>query len=380
MKTCKKCGETKAFELFSKAARGADGYNPRCKICASEDAKIMRDNCIARDPELYRAKQKAKNDKYKDIISERTKAYRQAHREEVNAKERARRKKRFETNPESKTKHEAIKKRCYERNKDKYSIRGKQQRAELTDAYVKSLMGVAPDIYVAPEEIELRRQQVIALRQIKETNTNPSILTKVCVTCNIEQPKSAFYKYENHIHSKCKACSKVGYYKYAAENTEAVKEYRKKYYQANKERLTAYMREYSKNNPEKVKEMGKAWRENNPDKVLQARKNYVERNRDKISERNKQRWKNLWLTNPDQIRAKKRKEYIKRRDYILAYNRKVAKQAVAEISDSYVKHLLSNHVPKGMNVADIPEALIEAKRLQLKIRRMVNENSNNTTK
>jgi hypothetical protein len=376
MKTCKKCGETKTFELFSKAARAADGYNPRCKSCASAYAKILRE----RDPELYSAKQKVKYEKYKDVISKRAKEYRALHGAEINKRKQERIKQRLATDPEFKAQHKARKKAQYERRKDSQLARGKQQRAELTDAYVKSLMGVAPDIYVAPEEIELRRQQVIALRQLKETNTNPSILTKVCVTCNTEQPKSAFYKYGNHIHSKCKACSKVGYYKYAAENTEAVKEYRKKYYQANKDRLTAYMREYCKNNPEKVKEMGKAWRENNPDKVLQARKNYVERNRDKISERNKQRWKNLWLTNPDQIRAKKREEYVRRRDYILAYNRKIAKQAVAEISDAYVKHLLSNHVPKGMNVADIPEALIEAKRLQLKIRRMVNENNNNTTK
>jgi len=376
MKTCKKCGETKAFELFSKAARAADGYNPRCKSCASAYAKILRE----RDPELYSAKQKVKYEKYKDAISKRAKEYRALHGAEINKRKQERIKQRLATDPEFKAQHKARKKAQYERRKDRQLARGKQQRAELTDAYVKSLMGIAPDIYVAPEEIELRRQQVIALRQLKETNTNPSILTKVCIACNTEQPKSEFYKYENHIHSKCKACSIAGYYKYVAENTEAVKEYRKKYYQANKERLTAYMREYVKNNPEKVKEMGKAWRENNPDKVLQARKNYVERNRDKISERNKQRWKNLWRTNPDQIRAKKREDYVRRRDYILAYNRKIAKQAVAEISDAYVIHLLSNHVPKGMNVADIPEALIEAKRLQLKIRRMTNEISNNTKK
>jgi hypothetical protein len=380
MKTCKKCKETKAFELFSKASRGVDGYNPRCKVCVYEYDKALREKLYTQDPEGYRNKVIARNEKYKDRIKENAKAYREKHGSEINRRKQERIKQRLAADPEFKARYKARRKAQYERKKDTYLARGKQKRAELTDAYVKSLMGISPDEYVSHDVLEARRQQILELREKVKRNADPDKVTKYCIKCESEKPKSEFYKNKNRLASYCKKCMKEGYIAYVNNHPEEAKKYRKQYYKDNKEKQTTYTKEYYKNNTEKVKALGKAWRENNPDKVLRARKNYVEQNREKIAERARKRWKNLWLTNPDQIRAKKREEYVKRRDYILAYNRKIAKQAVAEISDAYVKHLLSNHVPKGMNVADIPKALIEAKRLQLKIRRMANENSNTTKK
>jgi hypothetical protein len=57
MKTCSKCGEIKALDLFSKNSRNADGRHPWCKPCFS-----------AYERERYRNGDKARKDRNKARI------------------------------------------------------------------------------------------------------------------------------------------------------------------------------------------------------------------------------------------------------------------------------------------------------------------------
>lgn len=61
MKTCTKCKEAKAFELFPRNARNKDGYDSQCKICANFRNKLYRTN-------NYEKYKQAKRDYYHDNI------------------------------------------------------------------------------------------------------------------------------------------------------------------------------------------------------------------------------------------------------------------------------------------------------------------------
>lgn len=82
MKTCRKCGETKAFELFPKNKRLKDGHSSWCKSCSSKSSVVsIRKRCAA-DPEYAKLrseqtsdcvrKRKAVDPEYAKAVSERS--------------------------------------------------------------------------------------------------------------------------------------------------------------------------------------------------------------------------------------------------------------------------------------------------------------------
>ena len=346
MKTCKKCGETKALELFSKAGRGKDGYAPRCKACTATYAKELREKLIEQDPEAYKAKVKAKNEKYKDKISANAKAYRARHRTEIQKRKQERIKQRLATDAEFRIKFTAQRKAQYERRKDVMCDRAKQKRAELSDTYIKSLMGYAHDVYVAPDLIEARRQQVIEIRNKIKLNSDPNKLTKYCIKCESEKPKSEYYKNKKRLSTYCKECAKEGYMDYVNKYPEKVKQYRTEYYINNKEKILEATKRFYESHPGYAAAYVKRWRAENPELARESDRKYRAKNADKVR----------------------------------AWSRKYRQAQSDNLTDRYILDRF-NYGGEGAKVKldNIPQSLIEAKRLQLLIWRKLNEKCNTTT-
>lgn len=92
MKTCRKCGETKTLEFFSKHVTCKDGYRNHCKSCRNIQAKEYRAKKSTKIKiKEYRAKNKEKLKKYryeyyqknKKIEKDRKKRWYYENREEI---------------------------------------------------------------------------------------------------------------------------------------------------------------------------------------------------------------------------------------------------------------------------------------------------------
>lgn len=77
MKICKKCGESKALNKFSKDKRGPSGRTGTCQKCQTKRQKLWRDNNI----EKVRAKKREYRAKNKDMFMESGKKYRANNKE-----------------------------------------------------------------------------------------------------------------------------------------------------------------------------------------------------------------------------------------------------------------------------------------------------------
>jgi len=126
------------------------------------------------------------------------------------------------------------------------------------------------------------------------------------------------------------------------------REYHKAYYEANKERRRAASRAWQKANKDMVKERKKAYRDANRDKVLATCKSWRDANRDKMREFTKA----YREANPDKVKAKSLRQ-------------------IASLANGYVANtLIRNH---RLSTALIPKELIEVKRLQLTLFRLIQE-------
>ena len=76
---------------------------------------------------------------------------------------------------------------------------------------------------------------------------------------------------------------------YCQDNSEKIKEYKKKHYKNNSEKIKEDQKQYRKNNTEKIKENQKQYYKNNAEKIKENKKEYRENNTEKIKERNKEK-------------------------------------------------------------------------------------------
>jgi len=162
---------------------------------------------------------------------------------------------------------------------------------------------------------------------------------------------------------------------------EEKRAYQRAYYQANKERVTALTKKWQQENKERMREIVRKWQINNPKRYEELRQQYRDRNKEKIREYAKQGARRRFAENPEKVREARRarvaKEFAKdpekyiqrRREYI----RVSGKRRTEEIRDGYVAHLLAKSTGFRLKTEDLPKELIEAKRLQLLIRRELNE-------
>lgn len=128
-----------------------------------------------------------------------------------------------------------------------------------------------------------------------------SIENKICKQCNIEKPKSLFYKhkgFKSGLNQKCIECIKIETKKRYAGKQEYFKAYSKAYYQSNKEdkknkerirylsnseKIKASAKEWALNNKDRNRENKKIWDKANPEKRKELRKNFREKNKGYIN-------------------------------------------------------------------------------------------------
>lgn len=157
------------------------------------------------------------------------------------------------------------------------------------------------------------------------------------------------------------------------------------------EEQRAYQREYYRKNREKALASMKAWQERNQEylkeyrsreEIKAKRREYIKANREKINKQSKEWAKKNFEKNPEKIREarrNKKKEYKakdpERYNALSAkWNKRSQKQMVIDLKDCYVRRLLCKHeTVVNLSAKDIPQEMVEAKRLQIQIRRLVNE-------
>ena len=159
--------------------------------------------------------------------------------------------------------------------------------------------------------------------------------TKICSKCGEEKLLKEFNlqisgKYGRY--SWCKICASDLNKKYRKQNRDKILEYGKEYHKQNQDKRNLESKEYYKQNRDKILKYRKEYREQNQDK----RKEYYKQNQDK------------------------RKEYYK--------------QNRDKLEDNYIKNSLSNI--SGIKFKDISPELIEAKREQIKLYRLIKKIKN----
>lgn len=192
-------------------------------------------------------------------------------------------------------------------------------------------------------------------------------ISKVCTKCKETKALTEYYDYKGgkRKSSWCKSCLKEKRIAYA----DRLKEIHKAYYQANKEKINKQNNEYYYKNKEHLAKKAKEWYERNKDYVSEREKQYYINNREKIIER----VRNYKKANPELVANSKARSAAKRREY----RRAAERQRILDLPDWYVKKKLLGFKKD----IDVPEQLIEVRRVlhQLK-RRITNEKRNTTTK
>jgi len=144
--------------------------------------------------------------------------------------------------------------------------------------------------------------------------------------------------------------------------TEAQKRAQKKYYEKirhdpeYRQRKRDYATKYREENPAKVAKCLHRWYEENKETHRANVKSWAINNK----ERNSRNHRNWVIANPERVSKSQRK---------------CKKRMINELEDTYIKGLLT----KGnspLRFKHIPQSLIEAKRLELKMKRFIKEQKN----
>jgi len=129
-KLCKKCGEEKRVELFSKCKSKSDGLQLHCKECKNKHYEENREKIRARHKkyrEENRDEIRARHKKYREENREKIRVRHKKHREENREKIRAQNKKHYEENRKEILSRQ---KKHYEENREKLIARQKKYREE----------------------------------------------------------------------------------------------------------------------------------------------------------------------------------------------------------------------------------------------------------
>jgi len=162
---------------------------------------------------------------------------------------------------------------------------------------------------------------------------------------------------------------------------EEIRARQKEYYQKNREKLLADMKARYAANPEYHKE----YREKNKERIKEHRNKFYAENKEKIYQWSREQQRKAFEKDPDKVRAMRRlsKKKQKAKDpqrynaQANEWNKKQYKKAKEELWDCYVRQMLCKHaVIKRLSAKDIPQELVEAKRLEIQIRRLLNEKRN----
>lgn len=152
------------------------------------------------------------------------------------------------------------------------------------------------------------------------------------------------------------------------------------------ERKAAYSKKYRERNRAKIYAQQKAWREKNNDKVKLYRVEYAKENKEALSEKGRR----YRAANRDKANARSKAHYKENKGKWLSYSlewrkknrvkyldakKKLSKKRIDNMDDIYIKELLTNH-GSILTFDSIPQSLIEAKRLELQMKRYIKEQEN----
>jgi len=145
-----------------------------------------------------------------------------------------------------------------------------------------------------------------------------------------------------------------------------------------KEKLLSTKRAYYKKNKEKILAANAAWNKANKEKIAVVKKRYYKKNKEKIAvdhkgyqEKNKEKI-NLRRKRPNA--EYQRKKYYENIEKSRAISRAKNLSRSVHLSDVYVKSLICKAI--GITHKNIPYELIEAKRSEMKITRLIKEKRN----
>jgi len=142
---------------------------------------------------------------------------------------------------------------------------------------------------------------------------------KICIYCQTAKPLDDFCLYKRSKDGRTATCKQCRNKK---ETKKRDVEKERERYHANKERHKNKRREYYQNNALETNDRVKQWRKDNPERLIQLKFNYV-------------------------------------------------KKKVSMAKDGYIKGLLTKGT--SLTTKDIPDSLVECKRLELKIKRELRE-------
>ncbi len=177
--------------------------------------------------------------------------------------------------------------------------------------------------------------------------------TKVCSKCGEEKALGGFYADKSGRlgrSARCCECTKAQVNAYRKSNAETIKERKRQEYLKN----PAPYRERSKArywaNPGQARDYSKSWRKENPEKARV------------LSKRNKKTQAGI------EREARYREKHL---DRIRSLNAERVRQGAEALSDQYVTGVICARTP--LRHSDIPLSLVEAKRVQLQIKRLLKE-------
>lgn len=178
------------------------------------------------------------------------------------------------------------------------------------------------------------------------------VITKTCSKCRIEKLENDFSKNrsrKDRLNAQCRLCVSKNTKKYIAKNKAKIAERDKKYYAKNKEKITEYKKKYQLKNREKT------------DK---ASKKYYAKNKAKVSER----YKKKYSENKEKFREL-HKQYRSKNKIRIS---EAAYMYRSELRNHYIRAILTR-ADQTLKQAQIPQSLINLKREEIKIKRLIKE-------
>lgn len=206
-------------------------------------------------------------------------------------------------------------------------------------------------------ELRLRSEGKRRLRPIVE------VAEKRCSKCGVTKAIDSFHKRpgaKDGRRSECKQCQRPRMIeagrRYAALNPEKRAASWARWYARNKEQVSMRYAVYARENADLLREKRLARYRSDPKKYRLKSLEWAKQNRPKINERMRE-----WI--------KTRPDVRERRD---AASRLATKRGIDTLSDAYVKAVLVGGTV-GLSRKVVPRSLIEAKRVQLQIKRLIKE-------
>lgn len=167
------------------------------------------------------------------------------------------------------------------------------------------------------------------------------VITKVCSKCLTEKNFTEFYKNKSAksgLKNICIDCNYEKDKKYRFENKEKIADRHKRYMAKNKKKIAEYHKIYKADNKERIAEHNKRYEVKNKEKIAERKKRYAVKNKEKINELNK----------------------------------KYSKNSALELKNYYVRSLITKS-NQTLKQAPIPQSLINLKREEIKIKRLIKE-------